>query len=207
MISGALARIAGIAALLLLLPLESRAGLATIETKDLRLVYDEGALSFLAPYASRCFENSMRFHERLFQYTPTERVNVILDDASDFGNAGVWVNPRNSMFIHIAPVNFAYETGPSNERMNFTMNHEVVHVVALDQAAGLDQLFRGLFEGRCARRTSIRNRSSTAICASPAARPRAGTTKASRSSWKRGWREASGAPRDRTMRWCPLDGP
>ena len=148
MISGALARIAGIAALLLLLPLESRAGLATIETKDLRLVYDEGALSFLAPYASRCFENSMRFHQRLFQYTPTERVNVILDDASDFGNAGVWVNPRNSMFIHIAPVNFAYETGPSNERMNFTMNHEVVHVVALDQAAGLDHLFRGLFRGK-----------------------------------------------------------
>ena len=134
--------------LLLLLPVTSRAQLATIETRDLRLVYDKGTLSFLAPYASRCFENSMRFHERLFHYTPTERVNVFLNDVSDFGNAGVWVNPRNSMSVEIAPANFVYETSPSNERINFTMNHEVVHVVALDQAAGMDQFFRRLFLGK-----------------------------------------------------------
>ncbi len=137
-----------IIAVLLLGPCRSRAELASIETSDLRLIYDRGRLSFLAPYASRCFENSMRFHEKLFRYTPSERVNVILDDASDFGNAGVWVNPRNSMVVHIAPTNFVYETGPSNERINFTMNHEVVHVVALDQAAGLDRFFRGLFAGK-----------------------------------------------------------
>ena len=135
-------------AALLLLPQISLAELATIETQDLRLVYNRSTLSFLAPYASRCFENSMRFHQRLFHYTPTEKVNVILDDVSDFGNAGVSVNPRNSMLVHIAPVNFVYETGPSNERINFTMNHEVVHVVALDQAAGADKVFRELFRGK-----------------------------------------------------------
>jgi len=124
------------------------AQLWTLETRDLRLVYNKATLSFLAPYASRCFENSLRFHETLFGYQPSERVNVILDDFSDFGNAGVWVNPRNSMMVHIAPVNFVYETGPSNERINFTMNHEVVHVVALDQAAGADRFFRSLFRGK-----------------------------------------------------------
>jgi len=145
---GILARAAGIAAIALFLPLTCGAQLAAIETRDLRLVYNPGTLRFLAPYASRCFENSMRFHEQLFHYTPTERVNVILDDFSDFGNAGVWVNPRNSMIVHIAPAFFAYESGPSNERINFTMNHEVVHVVALDQAAGTDKFFRGLFRGK-----------------------------------------------------------
>jgi hypothetical protein len=134
---------------LFLLPRLCHAGrLAALETSDLRLVYDKGTLSFLAPYASRCFENSLRFHERLFHYTPSEKVNVILDDFADFGNAGVSVNPRNTMLIHIAPVNFAYETSPSNERINFTMNHEVVHVAALDQAAGTDKFFRGLFRGK-----------------------------------------------------------
>src|SRR5213593_181354 len=147
MIPRAVSRATTVAALLLL-PQISQAELATIETQDLRLVYNRSTLSFLAPYASRCFENSMRFHQRLFHYTPTEKVNVILDDVSDFGNAGVSVNPRNSMLVHIAPVNFAYETGPSNERMNFTMNHEVVHVVALDQAAGADKVFRELFRGK-----------------------------------------------------------
>jgi len=133
---------------LLLLPVAARAQLATIRTRDLRLIYNPGTLSFLAPYAAQCFENSLRFHERLFHYAPQERVNVILDDFQDYGNAGVWVNPRPSMVVHIAPQNYIYETGPSNERMNFTMNHEVVHVVALDEAAGMDRFFRGLFHGR-----------------------------------------------------------
>ncbi len=79
---------------------------------------------------------------------PSEKVNVILDDISDFGNAGVWVSPRNSMAVHIAPVNFVYETSPSNERINFTMNHEIVHVLALDKAAGSDKVFRWFFHGK-----------------------------------------------------------
>ncbi|MGE5178104.1 MAG: TolB family protein [Bacteroidota bacterium] len=129
-------------------PAPARADLHALETDDLRLVYPAPALSFLAPYAARCFENSIRFHERLFDYRPSEKVNVILDDASDFGNAGVTVVPRNTMIVHIAPVNFVYETGPSNERINFTMNHEGVHVAALDEAAGADRFFRGLFGGK-----------------------------------------------------------
>ncbi len=119
-----------------------------LETRDLRLLYPRVTLAYIAPYSARCFENSMRFHRRLFEYTATERVNVILDDLEDYGNAGVWVNPRNSMVVHVAPSNFVYETNPANERINHTMNHEAVHVVALDGAAGGDRLFRGIFRGK-----------------------------------------------------------
>jgi hypothetical protein len=137
------------AALLFTGPARVAAGsIRNLETDDLRLVYHGPTLSFLAPYAARCFENSLRFHSRLFGYKPSEKVTVILDDASDFGNAGVWTNPRNSMVVQIAPVNFVYETAPSNERINFTMNHEAVHLVALDQASGSDRLFRALFGGK-----------------------------------------------------------
>jgi hypothetical protein len=127
---------------------DARASEHTLVTDDLRLVYPDPTLAFIAPYSARCFENSLRFHRRLFHYTPSEKINVILDDFTDYGNAGVWASPRNSMVVHIAPANFVYETGPSNERMNFTMNHEVVHVVALDQAAGSDRVFRSLFRGK-----------------------------------------------------------
>ena len=137
-----------LALLLVVAPPPAKAEFRTIETADLRLLVNGSALSFIAPYTARCFENSLRFHRRLFGYTPSEQVNVFLDDFTDFGNAGVWVNPRNSMIVHVAPVNFVYETGPSNERINFTMNHEVVHVAALDQAAGRDRFFRGLFHGK-----------------------------------------------------------
>lgn len=121
---------------------------AEIETKDLRLVYPARPLSFIAPYAARCFENSMTMHRRLFGYTPGERVTVMLVDNSDFGNAAVVGNPRNTMSVQIAPWNFVYETAPSNERINFVMNHELAHVVTLDQAATGDRFWRRLFLGK-----------------------------------------------------------
>ncbi len=118
------------------------------ETQDLRLVYPGRALGFVVPYTARCYQNALAFHRRLWGWELSEKVNVILDDATDYGNAGVWAAPRNSMSIHIAPSSFVYETGPSNERMNFTMNHELVHVLALDRATGSDRMFRALFRGK-----------------------------------------------------------
>ncbi len=134
--------------LLLAVALPARAQYRVISTPDLDLHYPDPVLSYLAPYAARCFENSLAFHRRLWDYHPREKVQVFLDDFGDYGNAGVWVHPRNSMVVHVAPSNFVYETGPSNERLSFTMNHEVVHVLALDQPAGADFLWRGLFRGK-----------------------------------------------------------
>ncbi|MEK7347650.1 MAG: hypothetical protein AABZ94_02140 [Candidatus Eisenbacteria bacterium] len=128
--------------------LPARAETRVLETPNFRVVYYAPTLSYLAPYAARCFENSLRFHRRLFSYTPWDKVNIVLGDPSDFGNAGVSVNPRNMLSMDVAPVNFVYETGPSNERVNFTMNHEAVHVVALDQAAGFDRVARRLLSGK-----------------------------------------------------------
>ena len=135
-----------LATLLLAAP-AARAQYRIIETDDLRLAYPP-TLGFMAPYTARCFENSLRFHRKLWNYTPSEKVNLILDDVSDYGNAGVWVSPRNSMVVHVAPTNFVYETGPSNERINFVMNHEVVHVLTADMSAGGDRLYRGLLHGK-----------------------------------------------------------
>ena len=75
-------------------------------------------------------------------------MTVILDDFADYSNAAVWGSPRNTMLIHIAPSSFVYETGPSNERINFLMNHELAHVVTLDQTTGFDQRFRRAFFGK-----------------------------------------------------------
>ncbi|HEY2954130.1 MAG TPA: hypothetical protein VGK89_02635 [Candidatus Eisenbacteria bacterium] len=119
-----------------------------IETDDLRLVYHGPTFQYLAPYTTRCFENSLALERRLFGYRPWEKITVMPNDFSDYGNAGVWTNPRNSMMIQIAPTNFVYETGPSNERINFLMSHELVHVVTADQAAGWDPFFRRAFLGK-----------------------------------------------------------
>jgi hypothetical protein len=143
-------RIAGLALALSLLTLTGRAGAQydVLETRDLRLCYYRPTLGFVAPYTARCFENSLSFYRGVFGYEPTEKVNVFLDDAADYGNAGVWGSPRSSMLVHVAPTNSVYETAPSNERINFLMNHELAHLVTLDQAAARDRLFRGLFQGK-----------------------------------------------------------
>lgn len=129
-------------------PSPARAEIRVLETPHFRVVYFAPMLTYLAPYAARCFENSFRFHRGLFDYTPWDKVTIYLGDPTDYGNAGVSVNPRNTLSMDVAPVNFVYETGPSNERVNFTMNHEAVHVVALDQAAGFDAFSRRLLSGK-----------------------------------------------------------
>lgn len=126
----------------------ARAEYRVLETPHLRLIYQHPAHDFLATYTARCFENSLRFHSGVFHYLPREKVTVILDDQSDFSNAGVWCAPRNYLSAHIAPANFVYEIGPSNERINFTFNHELAHIVTLDQAVDPERLFRSLFLGK-----------------------------------------------------------
>jgi hypothetical protein len=90
----------------------------------------------------------MSFQRKLFHYQSGEKVTVLLDDFSDAGNAGASAKPRNTLMVQIAPLSFAYETLAANERMNTIMNHELVHIVANDQAAARDRFFRSLFRGK-----------------------------------------------------------
>ena len=124
------------------------AQLEYLETPDLRLVYTAPALSYLTPHAARCFENSLEFHRELWGYTPSEKVTVLLSDFSDSGNAGAGSVPRNNLALQVAPLNFTHETISGNERLNWMMNHELVHIAAQDQAAGSDLTFRRLFQGK-----------------------------------------------------------
>jgi hypothetical protein len=129
-------------------PPAARAEFRILETPHLRLVYYSPAQRFIASYTAQCFENAYRFHSSTFGWTPSEKVTVLLDDSADYGNAAAWAAPKNGMLIHLAPANFVYETGPSNERIHFAMNHELAHVVTLDESAGLDRVLRRLFFGK-----------------------------------------------------------
>jgi hypothetical protein len=119
-----------------------------LETKDLNLVYFSKAHEYVVPHLARCFENSLRFHSSLFNYKPSEKVTILLQNFSDYGNAGAETVPHNFINLCISPVNFVFETVPSNERMNTTMNHELVHIVTMDKAASSDKFFRSIFFGK-----------------------------------------------------------
>ena len=124
------------------------AQLTSVETPNLDLVYLEPVQSFLAPHVGRSFENALQFHAKLFDYKPKEKITVLLTDFSDSGNAAADAVPRDKLSLRIAPLNFTFETFTASERMSYLMNHELVHVVTADQAAGRDRMFRSLFSGK-----------------------------------------------------------
>jgi hypothetical protein len=124
------------------------AQLAVLETQDLRLIYFAPAQTYLAPHVGRCFENALRSQRSLFDFRPAEKVTVLLDDFADFGNASAGVTPTDNLSVQIAPLNFAYERMPANENMNWTLNHEMVHIAATDRTTSGDRFFRGLFQGK-----------------------------------------------------------
>jgi hypothetical protein len=124
------------------------AQLRAVETPEVRLVYIDPTESFLVPHAVRTFLNSLRFQRRLFTFDPSNRITILLVDFQDSGNAGATVVPYNAVTMQIAPLNFAFETIAGNERMNVIMNHELVHVATMDQAARRDRAFRRLFGGK-----------------------------------------------------------
>jgi hypothetical protein len=124
--------------------------LLTRRTPDLDLIYYDKAHEYLTYHLARSFENSLAFHEKLFGYKPSEPVVILMQDFGDYGHGGTSTVPWNYISIGIEPFDYVYETMPSNERMNWLMHHELVHVVATDKGADTDLLFRHLFHGKVA---------------------------------------------------------
>jgi len=121
---------------------------STVETAELRLLYRGMLDATLAPHTARCCQNSIAFYERVYRYTPSEKITVLLQDWYDYNNGSALVAPRNTILVHIAPASMAYETLPSNERINHTMNHEMCHVVALDRPGKSERYLRKMLGGK-----------------------------------------------------------
>jgi hypothetical protein len=118
------------------------------DTENLRLINNGEASKYLVKYVGQCFENALKFHRELYNYNSDEITTLLVYDLNDFGNAGAGTIPRNHIVLSIAPLNYEYETSPANERFNTTFNHELVHLVTLDQSTSTDRFFRTIFGGK-----------------------------------------------------------
>ena len=126
----------------------AEAQLKKVETDQLRLVYISPSEDYLVPHAARTFLNANDRLKSLFKFKTPEKITVLLADFSDVGNAGATAMPNNSIRVQIAPLSFTFETVTAGERMNTIMSHELVHVIAMEQASGRDRVFRKLFFGK-----------------------------------------------------------
>ena len=127
---------------------ESPIGLGTIETPAVQLIYPKPVLGYLTPHVLGTFQKSLEAQQRLFGWTPSGRIGLVLNDFSDYGNASATPLPRNTLRIDIEPISNAFETNPGSERLYSTLNHELVHLATTDLANGQDRFWRRLFLGK-----------------------------------------------------------
>jgi hypothetical protein len=134
---------------MLLVAAAASAQLKSLETENSDLVYFpiEG---YLAPHVARCFENAVRFDRKLFDWTPSEKVTIFLNDFGDGGNAAATAIPVDRIVVTIEPFDHAFEVILANERMTMLLNHELIHVMAVDKAAARDRTFRKILGGKVA---------------------------------------------------------
>jgi len=119
-------------------------------TEDLMVVYLNEDNEYILPHLSRCFINSLNFHKAVFGYEPGEDITVLLQDFDDYGYAGASSMPSNFLSIGIEPFEYVYETSPTNERINWVMSHELLHIVAMDKPSPADEKARKFFFGKVA---------------------------------------------------------
>ena len=137
-----------VAVLVLAVSAPAAAQFTSLETDELRLLYLDPFQTYLIPHVGRCFANSLAFQQRLLGYSPSGKITVLVNDFSDVGNASATAIPRNFLSLETSPISVAYETVSPNERMNWLLNHELVHIAAADQSTKADRRARTAFGGK-----------------------------------------------------------
>ena len=112
------------------------------------MVYYDPAHEYLVPHLIRSVENALKFDEKLFHYTPSQKTTILLDDFGDYGHGAAGTVPINFISIGLEPLNYVFETLPTNERISWIINHEMIHIVMGDNASRSDRLARKVFFGK-----------------------------------------------------------
>lgn len=119
-----------------------------IETDEFQIISSSPQLDYVLNHAIRCSHNALYFHESLFDYDPQEKIFVLFQDFGDYGNGGATSLPLNFVSTCISPLNYSFESSIAGERVFSIMNHELVHITALDNASRTDLFYRKLFGGK-----------------------------------------------------------
>src|SRR6476620_11787523 len=122
--------------------------LSEIDTPDLELLYFDPAQTYLTPYIGRAFTNSLRFHEKKFNWTPWDRTTVLLKDFGDYGNAAARGSPNDAVLLDVAPLSQTMETFSPGERFFTLTNHELTHVATMDVWNSRDARWRRFLHGK-----------------------------------------------------------
>lgn len=114
------------------------------ESAHFKVIYRE-PYSYLVPHILNSAENALKPLMKIFNYRPSEKIVIVALDLGDYGYAATTTVPRNEIRLQIEPFESGYENVPYNERFQWVLSHELVHIVVNDQASGVEKFFRALF--------------------------------------------------------------
>jgi len=114
------------------------------ESDHFKVIYRE-PYSYLVPHILNSAENALKPLMKIFNYHPSEKIVIVALDLGDYGYAATTTVPRNEIRLQIEPFESGYENVPYNERFQWVISHELVHIVVNDQASGVESFFRSLF--------------------------------------------------------------
>ena len=114
------------------------------DTENFRCIYRDSH-SHLVNHILASAENSLAVISELFNYTPSEKIVINTYDVSDYGFGGTTTIPLNFIRLEIEPLEPGYEVTPYNERFQWLISHELVHIAVNDAASGPEKFFRSIF--------------------------------------------------------------
>ena len=115
-----------------------------MDSENFRCIYRDSH-SHLVTHILSSAENALQVITRLFNYKPSEKIIINTYDASDYGYAGTTAIPLNFIRLEIEPLEPGYEVIPYNERFQWLLSHELVHIAVNDGASNVESFFRSVF--------------------------------------------------------------
>jgi hypothetical protein len=114
------------------------------ESEHFTIIYRQPQ-AYLVHHILRSAEGALERLAAIFNYMPAEKIVLATFDFSDYGTAGASTVPQNFIRLEIEPFELGYEHIPYHDRIQWLMNHELVHIFVNDQASKTESLNRSLF--------------------------------------------------------------
>ena len=126
------------------IPINSQSDWFEQESENFKIIY-RGSHAHLVPQLFHSAETALSTLKRLFKYTPSEKIIINTYDAYDYGYGAATSVPQNFIRLEIEPMEPGYESVPYNDRFQWIISHELVHIVVNDHSSNVESFARSFF--------------------------------------------------------------
>ena len=114
------------------------------ESENFKIIYRESH-AHLVPQLFHSAETALTTLKKLFNYSPSEKIIINTYDAYDYGYGAATSVPQNFIRLEIEPMEPGYESIPYNDRFQWIISHELVHIVVNDHSSNVESFAKSLF--------------------------------------------------------------